>query len=88
MLVRTEAELAGSSFPRLALEMALLRLAHLPSGRDVATLVRQVEDLQRRLESGVPPAERAQPASYASSESIVAERPAPVPVQAQVPEPA
>lgn len=88
VLVRTEAELAGSSFPRLALEMALLRLAHLPSGRDVATLVRQVEDLQRRLESGAPPAERSQPASYASSESIVAERPAPAPVQAQGPEPA
>lgn len=88
VLVRTEAELAGSSFPRLALEMALLRLAHLPSGRDVATLVRQVEDLQRRLESGLSSAERSQPVTYVSSESVVAERSEPAPVQAEVPEPA
>jgi DNA polymerase III subunit gamma/tau/DNA-binding YbaB/EbfC family protein len=49
VLVRTEGDLAGSSFPRLALEMALVRLAHLPPGREVAALVRQFEDLEHRL---------------------------------------
>lgn len=49
LLVRTEAELAGSSLPRLTLEMALVRLAQLPPARDVATLVRKIEDLERRL---------------------------------------
>jgi len=55
VLVRTEGELAGSSFPRLALEMALVRLAHLPPGREVAALVRQFEDLERRLANAGPP---------------------------------
>jgi DNA polymerase III subunit gamma/tau len=55
VLVRTEGDLAGSSFPRLALEMALVRLAHLPPGREVAALVRQFEDLERRLASASPP---------------------------------
>ncbi len=49
LLVKTEAELAGSSYPRLALEMALLRLTHLPPGKEVALLLRQIEDLGRRL---------------------------------------
>lgn len=59
VLVRTEGDLAGSSFPRLALEMALVRLAHLPAGREVAALIRQMEDLQRRLDSGAPVVERS-----------------------------
>jgi DNA polymerase-3 subunit gamma/tau len=49
VLVRTEIDLASSSFPRLTLEMALVRLAHLPPARDVGTLVRKIEDLERRL---------------------------------------
>jgi DNA polymerase-3 subunit gamma/tau len=49
LLVRAEAELAVSSFPRLTLEMALVRLAYLPPARDVAVLVRKIEDLERRL---------------------------------------
>jgi DNA polymerase-3 subunit gamma/tau len=58
VLIRTEGDLAGSSFPRLALEMALVRLAHLPAGREVAGLIRQMEDLQRRLDSGTTVVER------------------------------
>jgi DNA polymerase-3 subunit gamma/tau len=77
VLVRTEGELAGSSFPRLALEMALVRLAHLPAGREVAGLIRQMEDLQRRLDSGAPVAER--PAMTKSERPVVTspERPTP-----------
>ncbi len=58
VLVRTEGDLAGSSFPRLALEMALVRLTNLPAGREVAALIRQMEDLQRRLDSGASVVER------------------------------
>jgi DNA polymerase-3 subunit gamma/tau len=49
LLLRTETELASSSFPRLALEMVLVRLANLPPARDVATLVRKIEELEGRL---------------------------------------
>jgi DNA polymerase-3 subunit gamma/tau len=52
LLMKTEGELAMSSFPRLALEMTLVRLTHLPPARDVATLVAKLEDLERRLASG------------------------------------
>ena len=76
LLVKTEAELAGSSFPRLALEMALMRLTHLPPGKEVGALLRKVEDLERRLASGgpvaAPPVARSAPAE-------------PVPVPAEEP---
>ncbi len=49
VLIKTEVELAGSSFPRLTLEMALVRLATLPPARDVAAMVRKLEELERRL---------------------------------------
>ncbi len=54
LLVRTESELATSSFPRLALEMALVRLTQLPPGRDVSALVRKLEELERRLAGETP----------------------------------
>jgi DNA polymerase-3 subunit gamma/tau len=76
VLMRSEAELAGSSFPRLVLEMALVRLAHLPAGRDVATLMRQMEDLQRRLEAGIPAAGRAVPANGGRPSPAAARLPA------------
>jgi len=53
VLVRLEAELANSFFPRLALEMTLVRLTQLPPARDVAALVRKLEELERRL-AGMP----------------------------------
>ena len=49
VLMKAETELVGSSFPRLTVEMALVRLANLPPTRDVASLVRKLEDLERRL---------------------------------------
>ncbi len=53
-LIRAEAELAISNYPRLTLEMVLVKLASLPSGVDVATLVKKLEALERRLASGMP----------------------------------
>lgn len=79
VLMRTEGELAGSSFPRLALEMALVRLAHLPAGRDVSTLVRQMEDLQRRLDGGMPVV--VQTAAKPSGQPVAPEGRVPAPVE-------
>ncbi len=68
VLMKAEVELVGSSFPRLTVEMALVRLANLPPARDVASLVRKLEDLERRLagSGGLPavasPARSSQPA--------------------------
>ncbi len=56
LLMRTEAELVNSSYPRLAMEMALVRMTNLPPARDVATLVKKLEALEKRLAgtSGLP----------------------------------
>ncbi|APG27882.1 DNA polymerase III, subunit gamma and tau [Syntrophotalea acetylenivorans] len=71
LLVKTEAELAGSTFPRLALEMTLVRLTHLPPGKDIGALLRKVEDLERRLAGNGPVvAPVAVPASAASPQSF------------------
>ncbi len=48
-LLRTEAELATASFPRLTMEVALIRLATLPSGIDVTTMIQRLESLEKRL---------------------------------------
>ena len=52
LLVKTETEIPGSVFPRLTVEMALIRLTSLPPGQDVASLIRKLEDLERRLATG------------------------------------
>ncbi len=52
LLLKTETEIAASAFPRMVVEMALIRLASLPPGRDVAALVRKLEEMERRLASG------------------------------------
>jgi DNA polymerase-3 subunit gamma/tau len=78
VLMKAETELANSSFPRLTLEMALVRIATLPPARDVAAMVRKLEDLERRLAApggGLPqgsPAPRPRPV-----ESAPAAAPAP-----------
>ena len=77
VLVRTEGDLAGSSFPRLALEMALVRLTNLPAGREVAALIRQMEDLQRRLDSGASVVERPVMTKPERPAMTKAERPEP-----------
>ena len=52
LLMKTEGELVASSFPRLTMEMALVRLTTLPPTRDLAGLVRKLDELERRLASG------------------------------------
>lgn len=54
LLVKAEAELAGSTFPRLTLEMTLVRLTRLPPGKEVGVLLRKIEDLERRLAGSAP----------------------------------
>ncbi|MFO7578371.1 MAG: DNA polymerase III subunit gamma/tau [Pelovirga sp.] len=49
LLIRTEAELAGSSYPRLTMEVALIRLASLPEGIDITTLIQRLESLEQTL---------------------------------------
>lgn len=48
-LLRTEAELATSSYPRLTMEVAVVKLATLPTGIDVATLIGRLESLEKTL---------------------------------------
>ena len=54
LLMKTEPEVAASAYPRLTVEMALIRLATLPPGRDVSNLVRKLEEMERRLASAAP----------------------------------
>jgi DNA polymerase-3 subunit gamma/tau len=49
LLIRSEAELAVSNYPRLTMEMVLVKLASLPRGIEVASLVKKLEALERRL---------------------------------------
>ena len=56
ILIRTEADLAFSHFPKVTMEMVLVRLASLPQGIDVATLIERLESLERKLSSGLPAA--------------------------------
>jgi len=61
LLLRTESELAHSTFPRLLLEMTLIRLCYLPPTREIAALLGKIDELERRLGSGkgiAPPPSR------------------------------
>ncbi len=69
LLVRTETEIPAAVFPRLTVEMALIRITSLPPGQDVAALVLKLENLERRLATGggavhspSPPVRRSVPA--------------------------
>ena len=54
ILIKSEAELAVANFPRLTMEMVLIRLATLPSGVDVATLIERLAKLEERLAGATP----------------------------------
>ena len=56
LLIRAEADLAQANNPRLSMEMVLVRLASLPPGIDVATLIQRLERLEKRLSGGLPAA--------------------------------
>lgn len=53
-LIRTEAELATSHFPRFTIEMVLIRLSNMPAGIDIVTLIERLEGLERKLAGGLP----------------------------------
>lgn len=52
VLVQEQAELATSPQPFAVLEMALVRLASLPSGDDIGTLLERLDQLERQLAAG------------------------------------
>jgi DNA polymerase-3 subunit gamma/tau len=52
MLIKAEADLALSNFPRLTFEMVLVKLATLPPGTSVVTLIRRLEAVEKQLSSG------------------------------------
>ncbi len=54
ILIRTEADLAISNYPRLTMEMVLVKLAGMPAGVEVATLIKRLEALEAQLASGIP----------------------------------
>jgi len=53
LLLKLQTELAGSPYPLLSLEMALVRLANLPPMEDLAKLLGRLESLEKRLATGV-----------------------------------
>jgi len=76
LLMRAETEIANAPFPRLIVEMALIRIAALPAAVDIATLIGKLEQLERRLAGGAlpaaatpRPASRPEPAPSAAAES-------------------
>ncbi len=84
-LIRTEADLAVSSYPRLTLEMVLVKLASLPPGIDVAGLVKKLEALERRLATGGLPSPPVA-ASAVCSRPPVADVPPPAEAEEKKPE--
>lgn len=90
LLLKTEAETAYSAFPRLTVEMALVRLTSLPPGQDVSTLVRKLEEMERRLASGAlaktPPARPAERPAKEPVPAVPLEEPPPKKVEAPLPQ--
>ena len=52
LLLKLQAELAGSPYPLLSLEMTVVRLANLPPMEDLAKLLSRLESLEKRLSVG------------------------------------
>jgi DNA polymerase-3 subunit gamma/tau len=57
-LVREIEDLSWAPQPTAVLEMAVIRLATMPAGDDVGQLLSRLDQLERRLASGAPPAGR------------------------------
>jgi DNA polymerase-3 subunit gamma/tau len=90
MLLKAETDLAGSSFPRLVLETALIRMASLPPSMAVSELLERIGRLSREDSSGVVASPRPvwQPSSpppksrveeQAPQQAVPAARPEPAP---------
>jgi DNA polymerase-3 subunit gamma/tau len=69
ILIRAEADLALSHFPRLALETVLIRLCRLPTGVEVATLIKRLEELEQKLAGQLPEAPSASVSRAAPTET-------------------
>lgn len=52
LLLKLQTELAGSPYPLLSLEMALVRLANLPPMEELGKLLGRLESLEKRLAAG------------------------------------
>lgn len=85
-LIRAEAELAESSYPRLTLEVTLVRLATLPTGIEVTALIERLGQLEQRLAghlTAAPAKKRPEPPAAASPEpsaqSPIPPEPVPLP---------
>ncbi len=63
ILMRTEVDLAVSSSPRLNLEMSLVRLCHLPPAKEISALMRQLDEMEHRLDPGKAPLPTSRPPS-------------------------
>jgi len=71
ILIKTETELAGSVFPKLLIEMALVRVASLPPSRDIVSLIRKIEALEQG--TPLPPLARSSASPQPSTSPGVAE---------------
>jgi DNA polymerase-3 subunit gamma/tau len=81
ILLETDEEVARTPYPKLVLEMALLKLATLPALLPVEELLQRLADLDARLRGSAAPATPARPgasASPASAPTRPSARPAPV----------
>lgn len=93
LLMQTETQIAHASYPRLCLEMALVKIARLPQGVDVSTLIHKLELLEKRLPAtgamplpSVPPqVEISRPAAAAPPVSRTATTPPTAPIEASPP---
>lgn len=54
-LVRSEVELADSSYPRLTMELTLVKLATLPTGIEISTLIERLTSLEQQLAGRISP---------------------------------
>ncbi len=86
ILIRTEADLAVSTYPRLTMEMTLVKLAGLPAGIDVATLIKRLESLEQKLAAGLPVAPAASVAQPVK-QSVAHVSPPPSPATKDIPLP-
>ncbi|WP_316348844.1 DNA polymerase III subunit gamma/tau [Desulfuromonas acetoxidans] len=86
MLIKVETELSASSFPRLLVEMTLVRAASLPPAKDIAGLIRKVEALEGGYSSGSVPRPQPQQAPPVSAMMPKESPPAPAPPSATAPQ--
>ena len=92
LLIKTESELAGSVYPKLLVEMSLIRAASLPPSREISELIQKIEGLEgasagQSLPRRTPVAQRVAPVSapVVAPVSALAEAPAAPVVTQSVP---